>query len=156
NANARQANAEKQVALHQAYRAHLAAASAALQNHDVADAGRQLEAAPKELRGWEWWHLHTRLDDRSAVIPLLAGSRDAYFLPEPPGLGVGAWTGAGVRLRDREGGEHKPLPIGLERGYPVAVTQTRRGLRVAMWVGNTTFDLLDETGQALCRMNMPE
>ena len=47
NAHARQADAEKQAALYQAYRASLAAASAALENHDVADAARQLEAAPE-------------------------------------------------------------------------------------------------------------
>ena len=42
NARARQADDEKQAALYQAYRARLAAAGAALQNHDVADAARQL------------------------------------------------------------------------------------------------------------------
>ena len=70
--NARQANHEKHEALYQAYRACLAAASAALQNHDVADAARHLEAAPEALRGWEWRHLHSRLDDSSAVVPLPA------------------------------------------------------------------------------------
>src|SRR5262245_18831288 len=49
-----EANAEKHEALYQAYRARLAAAAAALQNHDVADAERQLKAVPPELRGWEW------------------------------------------------------------------------------------------------------
>jgi hypothetical protein len=67
NAHARQADAEKQAALHQAYRACLGAASAALQNHDVADAARQLDEVPKALRGWEWRHLHSRLDESSAV-----------------------------------------------------------------------------------------
>ena len=38
NAHARQAEAEKQAALYQAYRASIAAASAALQDNDVADA----------------------------------------------------------------------------------------------------------------------
>src|SRR5262249_19298685 len=57
------------LARHEAYRARLAAATAALSHHDVADAARQLEAAPQELRGWEWRHLHARLDDRAAVLP---------------------------------------------------------------------------------------
>jgi hypothetical protein len=35
----------------------------ALAAHDVADAARQLEAAPEELRDWEWRHLHSQLDD---------------------------------------------------------------------------------------------
>src|SRR5262249_46625501 len=56
-------------ARYQAYRARLAAATAALSHHDVADADRQLEAAPQELRGWEWRHLHARLDDSAAALP---------------------------------------------------------------------------------------
>jgi hypothetical protein len=62
----RLANSEAKLrrnALYQAYRARIAAAGAALQNHDVADAACQLEAAPEELRGWEWRHLYSRLDD---------------------------------------------------------------------------------------------
>jgi WD40 repeat protein len=154
--NARQANANAQQGQYQTYRARLAAAGAALQNHDVADAKRQLAAAPKELRGWEWRHLHSRLDDSAAAIPLPAGSRDAFVFADAHRLRVGAWTGAGLRLTDLEGSEHQTLPIRPERGHLVFASQTRRGLRVARWVGNTAFDLLDETGQALCRANMPE
>ena len=69
----RRADDEKQAALYQAYRASLAAASAALENHDVADADRHLKAAPEALLGWEWRHLRSRLDDSSAVVPLPAG-----------------------------------------------------------------------------------
>ena len=46
DARARQADDEKQAALYQAYRARLAAAGAAMQNHDVADAARQLDGRP--------------------------------------------------------------------------------------------------------------
>src|SRR5262249_38467113 len=56
--SARQANENERRARYQTYRARLAAAAAALSHHDVADAARQLEAAPRELRGWEWRHLH--------------------------------------------------------------------------------------------------
>ena len=115
NAHARQADDEKREALYQAYRARLAAAGAALQNHDVADAARQLEAAPEDLRGWEWRHLHSRLDDSSAVIPLPAGGA-GFLLAAPDRLRVGVLTGAGLRLTDLEGGEHGTLPIGPERG----------------------------------------
>jgi WD40 repeat protein/predicted Ser/Thr protein kinase len=66
--NARQAQENEHQARFQAYKAHLAAATAALSHHDVADAARQLEAAPEELRGWEWRHLHARLDDSAAVL----------------------------------------------------------------------------------------
>ena len=78
NAEARQAEKEKQAALYQAYRASLAAASASLQNHDVADADRLLRQTPEALRGWEWRHLHSRLDDSSAALPLPA---DGFLIP---------------------------------------------------------------------------
>jgi hypothetical protein len=65
--NARLANENERLARYETYRARLAAAAAL--SHDVADAARQLEAAPREQRGWEWRHLHARLDDSAAVLP---------------------------------------------------------------------------------------
>ena len=50
NAHSRQADAEKQAALYQAYRASLTAASAALANHDVADSARHLASAQGTAR----------------------------------------------------------------------------------------------------------
>src|SRR5205814_6159909 len=70
NYQARRADAETHAALFQAYRARMAATVAALSTHDVADAAHQLDEAPEDLRGWEWRHLHSRLDDSTAVIPL--------------------------------------------------------------------------------------
>src|SRR5262249_28218423 len=60
------ASEKEREATYQAYRARLAAAVAALSGHDVADAARHLDAAPEALRGWEWRHLHSRLDDSIA------------------------------------------------------------------------------------------
>lgn len=53
-----------------AYRASMAAASAALRGDDVASAETQLALAPESLRGWEWRHLHASLDKsiRSALL----------------------------------------------------------------------------------------
>ena len=64
-------------------------------------------------------------------------------------------TSTGLRGTDLDGGEHKFLPIGPERGHNLTATQTRRGLRVVAWVTNTTFDVLDEAGQVLRRVVMP-
>jgi WD40 repeat protein len=150
-----QAKAEKREALFQTYRARIAAAAAALQNHDVADAARQLDAAPEELRGWEWRHLHSRLDDSSAEIRLPAGE-GGFLFGAPDRLRVAARTSAGLRITDLEGGEDKTLPLGPEHGRSLTVTQTRRGLRVVAWVGNTTFDLLDEAGRVLRRVEVPD
>ncbi|WZO99343.1 protein kinase [Isosphaeraceae bacterium EP7] len=154
--NARAAFGEKREAMSQAYRARLAAAVAALSAHDVAGAARQLDAAPEELRGWEWRHLHSRLDDSSSVIPL-PDRRLSFLLGAPDRLRVGAFTSDGLRLDDLEGGEDRTLPIRLARGpFPdFTVTPTRRGLRVAAWVGNTAFDLLDEAGRRLVRVERP-
>jgi serine/threonine protein kinase len=153
--NAQAANDEKREALFQAYHARLSAAVAALQNHDVLDAARHLDAAPAELRGWEWRHLHSRLDDSASVISLpVAGA--GYLLAAPAQLQVAVMTPAGLRLSDLEGGEPRILPIRVEGGRPDTVTPTRRGLRVAVWTGSTTFDLLDESGQVLRRVEVPE
>jgi WD40 repeat protein len=152
--NALAANNEKREAIFQAYRASLAAASAALQNHDVADAARHLELAPRALRGWEWRHLSNRLDDSSSVVPLPDGR--GFLLAAPDHFRVGVLTSAGLRLTDVDGGEHRTLPLGPEHRRHVSVTPTSQGLRVAAWFGNTAFDLIGDAGQVLCRVTMPE
>jgi WD40 repeat protein len=155
NANARRAIEGKSEAQFQEYRARIAAAVAALSAHDVADAARQLKDAPEELRDWEWRHLHSRLDDGSAVIPVPAGSTSAFLIGAPDRLQAGALTPAGLRLTDLEGGESRTLPLGPERPRWVSVTQTRRGLRAARWVGDSAFNLRDEAGRVLCRVQLP-
>jgi WD40 repeat protein/predicted Ser/Thr protein kinase len=152
----RQADAKTREAQFQMYRARIAAAVGALALDDVADAARQLKEAPEELRDWEWRHLHSRLDDSSAVFPFPPGSLYAFLSGAPGRLQAGAPTPAGLRLTDLEGGEPRTLPLGPERPRMVCATQTRRALRLAVWVGNTTFDLLDEAGQVLCRVEMPQ
>jgi eukaryotic-like serine/threonine-protein kinase len=154
--NARVADDKTREAQFQAYRARIAAAVAALSLHNVADAARQLRDAPEELRDWEWRHLHSRLDDSSAVLPFPAGSTDGFLIGAPDRLQAGALTSTGLWLTDLEGGEPRTLPLGNERPRLFSATQTRRGLRVAAWVGNTTFDLLDEAGRGLCRVEIPE
>jgi WD40 repeat protein len=154
NAKARQADAEKQEAQYQAYRASLLAASAALHNHEVADAARHLKSAPEALRGWEWRHMNNRLDDSSAVVPLPAGK--GFLIAGPDRLRIGALTSAGLRITDLDGGEQTIVPIAPQRRGGVSVAQTHRGLRVAAWVDGTAFDLLDDAGQVLCRVVRPK
>jgi eukaryotic-like serine/threonine-protein kinase len=99
NASARQAVDEKRAALHQAYRARISAAGSALENHDVADAARQLKEAPEELRGWEWRHLHARLDDCDVVLP------PCYLLPRgPSGFHRAVFGPDALVVTDEEGG----------------------------------------------------
>jgi hypothetical protein len=153
--NARAAFDKEREAQFQAYRARIAAAVAALQNHDVADAARHLSAAPEALRDWEWRHLRSRLDDSSAVTPLPGPEAD-LVVDTAGGSRSWAMTRAGLRLTDLESGESRPLPIAPERGRMVAVVQTGRGLRVVAAVGDSAVDLLDETGHVLCHVEMPQ
>src|SRR5262249_40778301 len=146
--NALVANNEKREALYQAYRARLAAASPALQNHDVADAARNLELVPQALRGWEWRHLYSRLDDSSSVVLLPTGQRGCLIASSDQ-LRIGVLTSAGLRITDLEGAELRTVPIRHKRRSYVYATQTSRGLRVAALVGNTGFDVLDDAGQVL-------
>ena len=116
--NAQQAIDEKREAQFQAYRARMAAAAAALSAHDVADAARQLDAAPEDLRDWEWRHLRSRLDDSSAVIPLPAGG-SRLSVRRPDRLRAWAMTSTGLRVTDLEGGEQQdPADRARTRAHP--------------------------------------
>lgn len=53
-----------------AYSQSLMVAAAALADHDVGTAERALLSSPERLRGWEWHHLHGRLDLSLMVLPL--------------------------------------------------------------------------------------
>jgi len=157
NANARQAIDENREAVFQTYRARIAAAVAALSVHDVADAARQLDAAPKELRDWEWRHLESRLDDSSSVIPVPA--RYAGVFGAPDRLQAWALADTGLRVIDLENHREdrgKPIDFPVSSTSSVfSVVQTRSGLRIVAWVSKAGFDLLDEAGRVLCRAKVP-
>jgi WD40 repeat protein len=142
NANALQADAEKQAALYQAYRARIAAASAALSGHDVADAARQLEAASQELRGWEWRHLHSRLDESSAVFRPPDGGSLA-LLHGGEGIGILSSTRAGLRVLDEDGRERLAVPFAAWQAG-----RTRHGIWFAIVEGEGSVRLLDEAGKS--------
>ena len=128
----------------------MAAASAAISAHDVADAARQLDAAPEGLRDWEWRHLRSRLDDSSVVVRLPEES--GFLLGAPYRLRAVTVASDILRITDLESGEVRTLPFAARRGSNFTITETRRGLRVVSWTSNTTFELLDEAGQILCRV----
>jgi WD40 repeat protein/predicted Ser/Thr protein kinase len=152
--NAGLADAIAQEAQFNEYRARIAAAVAALSVHDVANTARQLDAAPETLRGWEWRHLESRLDDSSAVIPTPA--RNAGLFGAPYRLQAWAVTDAGLRLTDLENhSEPTRKPMNLSGSSVTSVMQTRRGLRIATWARNKGFELLDENGRVLCNVAVP-
>jgi WD40 repeat protein/predicted Ser/Thr protein kinase len=156
--NARRADEEKRAALSQTYRARLAAAGAALQNHDVADAARQLKEAPEGLRDWEWQHLHSRLDDSSAILPLLPKSYTFLFCG-PEGLRIASGSGTGVRVIDETGRERLALPRHLflhkDQSPPIhlAIGPTRHGVWIVDLAPDRTMRLRDETGDVRSRID---
>jgi eukaryotic-like serine/threonine-protein kinase len=100
--NARVASERERVATYQTYQARIGAAVAALSHHDVADAARQLEAAPQALRGWEWQHLRSRLDDSTSVFRAAPGE-SLYLTDLRNDIQIAAVAPAGLRLIDVEG-----------------------------------------------------
>jgi eukaryotic-like serine/threonine-protein kinase len=154
NANAQQATAKAQEAQFQTYRARIAAAVAALSAHDVASAEHQLDAAPEDLRDWEWRHLQSRLDDSAAVIPVHATNAGLFGAPDR--LQAWAVTDAGLQLTDLENHrEHRDKPMNLSASPQTSVVRTHRGLRIATWVRKNALDLLDEAGRVLCHVETP-
>jgi WD40 repeat protein len=150
-----EANAEKQAAQYQAYRARIAAAVAALSNHDVADAARQLDAATKDLRGWEWRHLSSRLDDSSDVLRFRP-TDPAFLLSGPQGVRVGTFTGTRLRLWDESGRKfpERPFPRFAKRVFVRAGTATE--WLIADWENPRLVRLRDETGRVLCMIKPRE
>jgi WD40 repeat protein/predicted Ser/Thr protein kinase len=133
----------------QAYQARLAAAIAALSGNDVADAARQLERAPAELRGWEWRHLRSRLDDSAAVDHLYPGT-PALLLPGPKELRVGIFSDNGLRFTDESGNESPKLPF-PEIVQRLAIAPAGDGWLLAARAneGPPHLTLRDETGRVL-------
>ena len=66
----------------EAYAASIASADLALRQSDVVAARRSLEACPEALRGWEWSHLASRLDESVAVLGKELHPRDVGFSPD--------------------------------------------------------------------------
>jgi WD40 repeat protein/predicted Ser/Thr protein kinase len=151
----RQADAEKREAQYQTYRARIAAAVAALQNHDVADAAHQLDNAPEALRGWEWRHLSSRLDDSSAVLRFRPGE-PVFLLSGPEGLRVGTFTSTGLRFRDESGREfpERPFPR-FANGVFVRAGPATEWL-FADWENPHLARLRDETGRVVCTIKPRE
>ena len=125
--SARAASERERDATYQSYRARIAAASAALSQHDVVDAARHLDAAPEPLRGWEWQHLRSRLDDGAIVFTAAAGER-VFRVPE--GIRIARITKTGLRISDQEGHELSSRSFQLEHDLvDTSPILTQGGLR---------------------------
>jgi WD40 repeat protein/serine/threonine protein kinase len=102
--NARQMRDARREALRETYQARLAAALAALGEHNLEEAEQHLKAAPGDLRGWEWQHLSQRLRDLNlGVVP----KAQPYGVPValfPAGESVVARQDHELRLVDAHSG----------------------------------------------------
>jgi WD40 repeat protein/predicted Ser/Thr protein kinase len=149
------AQEKEREATYQAYRAYLEAAVAALSNNDVADAARQLDAAPKALRGWEWRHLSSRLDDSFDVMRFRP-SDPAFLFSDPEGVRVGTFTDTGLRFRDENGTEspERPFPRFANKVFSRAGPATE--WLFADWENARLVRLRDETGRVLCMVKPRE
>jgi WD40 repeat protein/tRNA A-37 threonylcarbamoyl transferase component Bud32 len=96
--NARLARLNEASSTRESYRASLAAAGALLRD-DPVEAAHYLDAAPEELRGWEWRYLNAQLDRHVmsyagplGVDPIFAFSPDgSRLLASLDGRGIGVW-----------------------------------------------------------------
>jgi eukaryotic-like serine/threonine-protein kinase len=152
--NALAALGEKREAQFQAYRARLSAAAAAISAHDVVDAARHLDAAPVDLRDWEWRHLKSRLDDSTSVIHLTTGGI-GLLVPGRDRLRVGIGSADSLRITDLDGGAGSILPLHPMDPHGVTASETRLGLRVAVASAPGVFDVLDEAGRRVGRARRP-
>ena len=110
--------------------------------------------APEDLRGWEWRHLHSRLDDSSSVIPLPAGGV-GFLIPGPDRLRVGAWPATGLRSRTWRAASRTVPLAARARALPSAPPRPAADFGSRRGSVEQTFDLLDEAGRSLCRVEIP-
>jgi WD40 repeat protein len=102
------------------------------------------------LRGWEWRHLSSRLDDSSDVLRFRPADR-IFLLWGPEGLRVGTLTRTGLRFRDESGREfpERPFPrfanwTSIHAGRPATEWL------FADWENSRLLRLRDETGIVVC------
>jgi WD40 repeat protein len=134
-----------------AYQARLAAASAALGDHNVGEAASQLNAAPSEQRGWEWRHVSSRLDDSvSSVRP--PGTHHLLF---EDGRKVASITDQGIGIRDLVTGVALRT-IAWDGPQFLAGATTRVGSMLITHRNRGAVVVLTETGNELQRFAIPE
>ncbi len=152
--SARQAQESARLAREQTYQARLAAAVAAISEHDVAGAARHLERAPEELRGWEWRHLHSRLDDRFSSIAAAPGEI-LSLLPRPDGIRIARLSHSGLVVTDLDGQPVRTISLKPVLASDGVARQTSAGLRIFDWGVGRMLRVRDENGNEVFRIDIP-
>ncbi len=142
----------QQDAERQAYRAHVAAAVTAIEAHDTVLARANLEAAPESMRGWEWRHVDSRLDDSSLAFDVGTGRfTELRFEADDTQLVVldrtsMPWFVFSVAL---PGGavSRQRFPVGMSRPYRAPVEASWQAIRSLYFVrGESLVELTDPEG----------
>src|SRR5262249_2052357 len=112
-------------ALRQVYSASMLSASDALEQGQIETARHYLNSAPENLRGWEWWHLSSRLDLSTRVHDYQRGvDAQLHLLPDGRSYyDVYRELVGGVRRWDIETGQllaHLPSGHAYYRSWLVA------------------------------------
>jgi WD40 repeat protein len=142
--SAREADRARRSALRETYQARLAAAVMAVRENNVAEAARQLKAAPPGLRGWEWQHLHARVRDLRPIIVEAQPEFDELLAYFPPDKRLVARKGNRLVLVDQQTRAvlREVCDVTAFRGFVRTPVDSLLAYRRAG--GGTT--LLDETG----------
>src|SRR5262249_10164437 len=117
-------------------------------------AEHQLELAPRELHGWEWDHLHSRLDDSFNVLRPATGERPS-LLNTPQGIRVVWIAPNSLRVTDEQGSECAALSSRLFSGLlEWAWVNPQRGDVLVVTVDeHQNVLVIDEAGRIRLRAN---
>jgi len=151
----RQATKARREAEWQAYIASIAATESAIRGDQIQEATSHLAAAPAHLRGWEWRHLHARVDrsletfrahDKgiTRVLVLPGGER---LLTSSIDSTIKIWQGMSGRLIRSYG----PFPSEVETVSPVHGTR-----KIAAGLNDGRVLLLDEADSTTRELHPPQ
>jgi WD40 repeat protein len=150
-----QAGAARGAARREAYRARLAVAIAALGQHNIGEAARQLELAPGEHRGWEWRHLQGRLDQSLAVVTGLPATSPVAF--PSAGRRIAVALGRGFRVLNAVSGQPHAAYQSNRPCHHVHAFATHSGVRFVLDQSaddTLSFCITDEAGAALGQITL--
>ncbi|MFH0981760.1 MAG: protein kinase [Planctomycetota bacterium] len=137
-----EAEARRREAELQAYIANISAADTALRAGEIATVGRRLNAAPLELRNWEWRYLNAWSDRSMATLRGHEHEVDSVaFTPDGTRVASGSWDNT-VKLWDAASGAEVATLRGHEGSVP-SLAFSPDGTRLASGSQDNTVKLWD-------------